>query len=81
MTDHLIASVVTVVTAIIGVAILAILVSRQSATTDVLRAGGDAFSGILGTALGPVMGGGGGRVTIGGRGFTGGGVLPGIVLG
>ena len=80
MSDHLIASVVTVLTAIIGVAIIAILVSRQSATVDVLRAGGGAFSDILGTALSPVAGGGrigGGR----GIGFTGGGVnltIPGL---
>lgn len=67
MSDHLIASIVTVLTAIIGVAIIAVLVSRQSVTGDVLSAGGDAFSSILGTALSPNTGGG----------FSGGGVrLP-----
>lgn len=73
MSDHLIASVVTVLTAIIGVAIIALLVSRQSVTSDVLRAGGGAFSDILGTALSP---------NTGGRGFTGGGVrIPNIQIG
>jgi membrane protein implicated in regulation of membrane protease activity len=51
--------IVTVLTAIIGVAILATLVSKQANTAGVLQAGGSAFSGILGTALSPVTGGGG----------------------
>jgi hypothetical protein len=64
MTDNLLTSVVTVLTAIIAVAILAVLVSGKSHTADVLRAGGSAFSGILGSALSPVTG----------QNFTGGGV-------
>lgn len=67
MSDQLITSVVTVLTAIIGVAIIAVLVSKNSATASVLKAGGGAFSDILGSALRPVTGGGG--LT-----FTGGGV-------
>jgi membrane protein implicated in regulation of membrane protease activity len=51
--------IVTVLTAIIGVAILATLVSKQANTAGVLQAGGSAFSGILGTALSPVTGGSG----------------------
>jgi PRD1 phage membrane DNA delivery len=58
-------SVVTVLLAIIGVAIIAVLVSRNAQTGAVLSAGGNAFSGILGAALSPVTGG-------GGLGFTGG---------
>jgi len=73
MTDHLVTSVITVLTAIIGVAIIAVLVSRNANTAGVLQAGGKAFSGVLGTALSPVTGGSG----ILGPGFTG----PGITIG
>lgn len=58
MSENLVTSVVTVLTAIIGVAIIAVLVSGQSKTADVLRAGGTAFSSVLGSALSPVTGGG-----------------------
>ena len=71
MSDQLFSSITTVVMAIIGVAILAVLVSRNSNTSGVLTAGGGAFSNILGAALSPVSGSG---VLGGGRGFTGGGV-------
>lgn len=56
MGDQLIASVVTVLTAIVGVAIIAVLVSNKAQTSQVLTAGGNAFSGSLATALGPVTG-------------------------
>lgn len=52
-------SVVTILVAIIGIAGLAVVLSRQSNTTGVLQAGGQAFSGALGTALSPITGGGG----------------------
>jgi membrane DNA delivery protein len=58
MSDSLVTSIVTVLTAIIGVAIIAVLVSRQAQTANVLNAGGTAFSRVLGTALSPVTGGG-----------------------
>lgn len=58
MSEQLITSIVTVLTAIIGVAIIAVLVSRNAQTGQVVQAGGQAFSGVLGTALGPVTGGG-----------------------
>jgi hypothetical protein len=48
--------VVTVLMAIIGVAILAVLVSKQSNTTSVLGAASQAFSNSLGTALSPITG-------------------------
>lgn len=54
--DKLTEAGVTILMAIIGVAILAVLVSRQSNTTGVLSAFGTAFSGILGTAVSPVTG-------------------------
>ena len=50
--------IVTVLTAIVGVAILAVLVSRNAQTPQVVKAFGDAFSGSLRAATGPVMGGG-----------------------
>lgn len=56
MGEQLITSVVTVLTAIIGVAIIAVLVSRNANTVGVISAGGSAFSGALGTALSPVTG-------------------------
>jgi PRD1 phage membrane DNA delivery len=56
MSDQLITSVVTVLTAIIGVAIIATLVSKNANTSQVIQAGGSAFSSALGTALSPVTG-------------------------
>jgi hypothetical protein len=56
VSNELITSVVTVLTAIIGVAIIAVLVSKQANTSGVIQAGGSAFSGALGTALSPVTG-------------------------
>jgi hypothetical protein len=60
--------VVAVLMAIIGVAILAVLVSRNSNTTGVLGAGSQAFSNALGTALSPITGAsfGGGVGSLGG---------------
>lgn len=56
MTDELITSVVTVLTGIIGVAIIATLVSKNANTSQVIQSGGQAFSGSLATALSPVTG-------------------------
>lgn len=75
MSDHLVTSVITVLTAIIGVAIIAVLVSRNANTAGVLQAGAGAFSQSLGTALSPVTG----SAFGGGFGFTGGGVNIGII--
>ena len=66
MSDHIVTSLVTVLMALIGVAIIAVLVSKQANTTGVLNAGGSAFSGVLGTALSPVVNGGGGFSFTGG---------------
>jgi hypothetical protein len=54
MTDQLITSVVTVAVAIIGVAILAVLVSNNSNTVGVIKAGSAGFAQDLSVALGPV---------------------------
>jgi hypothetical protein len=56
MENNLVTSVVTVLMAIIGVAIIAVLVSKQANTTGVINAGSSAFSSALGTALSPVTG-------------------------
>lgn len=50
---------VSIIMAVIGVAIIATLVSRQAETANVLTAGGTAISKVLGSALSPVTGGGG----------------------
>lgn len=49
-------SMVSIATAIVGVAILAVIVSKNADTANVLRAAGDAFSTALGTAVSPVTG-------------------------
>jgi uncharacterized membrane-anchored protein YitT (DUF2179 family) len=59
MSEQLITSIVTVVTAIIGVAILAVLVSNQSQTGTVIKAGASGFAQDLAAALSPVTGGSG----------------------
>jgi hypothetical protein len=70
MGDSLITAVVTVLMAIVGVAIIAVLVSKNANTTGVISAGAAGFSQSLGTALSPVVGGGGfGSFTGGGAGY------------
>lgn len=56
MTDHLFSSIASILTAIVGVAILAVLVSKNAATSQVLSAGFGGFSQALGTAVSPVTG-------------------------
>jgi hypothetical protein len=56
MTDKVITEIVTVITAIIGVAIIAVLVSRNSNTGSVLTSAGQALSSVLNTAVSPVTG-------------------------
>lgn len=69
MGDQLVSSAVTVATAIIGLAIIAVLVSKNANTSGVLGAGGSAFSRVLAAAEAPVTG----TATMGGSfsGFTG----------
>ena len=54
MNDSLITSVTTVVLAIVGVAFIAVILSKNSNTASIFGAGGSAFSGALGAALSPV---------------------------
>lgn len=56
MSEQLVTSVVTVLTAIIGVAIIAVLVSKNAQTIGVIGAGASGFSQALGAALSPVTG-------------------------
>lgn len=55
--DSLVESVVTIALAIVGVAMLAVLVSSRGQTANVIRASGGAFSQSLETAELPVLGG------------------------
>lgn len=59
MGDQLIASVVTVATAIVGLAIIAVLVSKNAATPQVIQAGGSAFTSAISAATNPFSGGSG----------------------
>lgn len=52
-------AIVSVLLAVIGVAIIAVLVSSQAQTANVLTAGGTAISKVLGSALSPVTSGSG----------------------
>lgn len=58
MSDQMISGLVTVLVAIVGVATLAVLVSGQAQTSNVVKAAGSAFSGALTAAEAPVSGGG-----------------------
>jgi PRD1 phage membrane DNA delivery len=58
VSDKLISGVVAILLALVGVAIVALLVSRSAQTGSVLSAGSSAFSGSLACALSPVTGGG-----------------------
>lgn len=58
-TEHLFNSLAAIATGIIGVAILAVLVSRNANTAGVLTASGSAFAGALSAAEAPVTGSGG----------------------
>lgn len=56
MGDQLITNGTTVLLAIVSLAVVAALVSKQANTSGVLTAGGNAFATSLGAALSPVTG-------------------------
>lgn len=56
MMNSLTESVVTILTAIVGVTILALLVSKKSNTAGVIQAGASAFGNALNVAVSPVTG-------------------------
>ena len=57
MGDKVITSIVAILTGAIGLAALAVLVSSNAKTSEVLRAGGSTFADIIGAAVAPVSGG------------------------
>lgn len=59
MKDDFLGSIVTIVTAIIGVAILAVIVSKNANTAGVIKEAGKALAVGLTAATGPVTGNGG----------------------
>jgi hypothetical protein len=67
-TSHLFEGIVTVLMAIIGVAIIAVLVSQQANTSGVISSAASGFAEDLSAATAPVTGAGGGG---GFSGFTG----------
>lgn len=60
--------VTTIAVAIVGVATLAVLVSKRADTSNVITSAGKAFSSALSVAVSPVTGGSGGG--LGGNGFV-----------
>lgn len=56
--NNLTETIVTIAVAIIGLAMVAVLVSRNANTTGVIREGGNAFTNALRTAISPVANGG-----------------------
>lgn len=57
MSDNVIGALVTIGTAIVGIAILAVLVSKQANTAGVISAGGSAFAQDISAAVSPITGG------------------------
>lgn len=56
MGDHLIGGLITVATAIVGVAIIAVLVSNRAQTGNVITSAGQAFANDISAAVAPVTG-------------------------
>jgi hypothetical protein len=54
--NQLVNSITVILTAVIGVAILSVILSKNSQTVGVIKAGSDGFSSILGAAEAPVTG-------------------------
>lgn len=67
--DQLINSATTIVLAIIGIAILAVIVSKNANTSGVISAASGGLAQDIGAATAPVTGGGSGLSSLG---FTGG---------
>ena len=56
MNEHTITAIVSVLLAVTGLAIIAVLVSKQANTTGVFTSGGGAIQQMICTALSPVTG-------------------------
>lgn len=69
-----------VLTGLMAVAVVAVIFSQKAQTSNVLTSFGSAFGGILGVALSPITGSGGGYGSSGGGPFPtsgiGGGLIP-----
>lgn len=50
-------SIAAIATAIVGLAVLAVIVSRNANTAGVISSAGSAFSGAIGAAVSPITGG------------------------
>jgi hypothetical protein len=59
MGSNFMGQLVVVLTAIIGVAMVAVLVSKNANTSGVINSGGNALTNLLKTAVSPVAGGSG----------------------
>lgn len=70
MGEKAITATVGVIIAVIGVAIVAVIVSKQSDTANVLGAGGNALASVLKAAVSPVTGGGSGALSLPSLGST-----------
>jgi hypothetical protein len=55
MVDEVFRTVAVVITAILGIAILSVIVAPRSQTAEVIRSAGDAFSGMLRTIMNPAI--------------------------
>lgn len=70
MNDNLITGLVTIAVAIVSLATLAVVVSRNAQTPQVLQAAGNALGSSITAAVSPVAGGiGGWSPTLGGNGL------------
>lgn len=54
--NEILGGVITIAVAIIGVATLSVIVSKQSNTANVIGAASQGFSGALATAISPITG-------------------------
>jgi hypothetical protein len=70
MGEQMINQVATVAVAIVGLAIIAVLVSRNAQTGTVITSAGQAFAQDISAAVSPVVGGGGGYGLSNFGGFT-----------
>ena len=66
MTDQLLTSVTTVLLAIVGIAFVAVLVSKNANTSGVIGASSSGFAGAIGAATGPITGSGYGGLNLSG---------------
>ena len=59
MTDRIFQDVMTIATAVIGLAIIAVIVSKQANTANVITQAGGALGNVIKEAVSPVSGAGG----------------------